>query len=115
MARGPLFQDGYKPQFSGHETFLAPLWMAEERYSTASLKPRTSPITGSRLLGRWGYCTLRRWQKHGGLHAPLGKNASGIIEEPTGTNAVRPTELGRMLFGPDGLDPYMEHPSQRSG
>jgi hypothetical protein len=37
--------------------------------------------------------------------------ATGIIEEPQGLQIIRVTELGRKLFGPNGLDPYMEHPA----
>ena len=51
-------------------------------------------------VGKNMVASMRHWAK-----------ASGIIAEPTGTNTARPTELGRMLFGPNGLDPYMEHPA----
>lgn len=38
-------------------------------------------------------------------------NAAGILEETSGSNVIRTTPLGRKLFGPKGLDPYMEHPA----
>lgn len=43
--------------------------------------------------------SMRHWAK-----------TAGIIEEP-GTNSVRTTRLGRMLFGSEHLDPYMENPA----
>ena len=43
--------------------------------------------------------SIRHWAK-----------AARIIEEPA-PNSVRTAELGRLLFGPKGLDPYMEHPA----
>lgn len=38
-------------------------------------------------------------------------SAAGILTESQGSPVIRTTELGRMLFGPRGLDPYMEHPA----
>ncbi len=109
MARGPLFQDGYKPQFSGHETFpLRYGWLKKifDRVAETEDEPDNRNICwDDGAIARFGVgknmvASMRHWAK-----------ASGIIEEPIGTNAVRPTELGCMLFGPDGLDLYMEHPA----
>ena len=36
--------------------------------------------------------------------------ALGIIQDPKDA-IIRPTELGVLLFGKNGLDPYLEHPS----
>jgi hypothetical protein len=36
-------------------------------------------------------------------------NAAGVITERPGANST--TTLGRRIFGPRGLDPYMEHPA----
>lgn len=109
MTRGPLFQDGYKPQFSGHETFpLRYGWLKKvfDRIAETEDEPDNRNICwDDGAIARFGVgknmvASMRHWAK-----------ASGIIEEPTGTNVVRPTELGRMLFGPNGIDPYMEHPA----
>lgn len=109
MARGPLFQDGYKPQFSGHETFpLRYGWLKKAFDAIRAAEGQDdnrSVFSGEDAIARFGVgknmvSSMRHWAK-----------ASGIIEEPTGTNIVRPTKLGRLLFGPDGLDPYMEHPA----
>ena len=43
--------------------------------------------------------SMRHWAK-----------AARVIKEPT-INSVQTTELGRLIFGPKGLDPYMEHPA----
>ena len=43
--------------------------------------------------------SMRHWAK-----------AASVIKEPA-INSVRTTELGRLLFGRKGLDPYMEHPA----
>ena len=109
MARGPLFENNDKPQFSGHETFpLRYGWLKKvfDRVAETEDEPDNRNICwDGGAIARFGVgknmvASMRHWAK-----------ASGIIEEPTGTNAVRPTELGCMLFGPDGLDPYMEHPA----
>ncbi len=109
MARGPLFQNGYTPQFSGHQTFtLRYGWLkkAFDRVAATENAPdNRNACWDDEAIARFGVgknmvASIRHWAK-----------ASGIIEEPTGTNTARPTELGRMLFGPNGLDPYMEHPT----
>ena len=106
---GPLFQDGYKPQFSGHdETFpLRYGWLKKvfDRVAETENEPDNRNLCwDDGAIARFGVgknmvASMRHWAK-----------ASGIIEEPTGTNIVRPTKLGRLLFRPNGLDPYMEHP-----
>ncbi len=109
MARGPLFEDSYKPQFSGHETFpLRYGWLKKvfDRVAETEDEPDNRNICwDDGAIARFGVgknmvASMRHWAK-----------ASGIIEEPTGTNKVLPTRLGRRLFGPSGLDPYMEHPA----
>lgn len=109
MARGPLFQNGYTPHFSGHQTFtLRYGWLKKvfDRVAETEDEPDNRNVCwDDGAIARFGVgknmvASMRHWAK-----------ASGIIEEPTGTNTARPTELGRMLFGPNGLDPYMEHPA----
>ena len=109
MPRGPLFQDGYTPHFSGHETFsLRYGWLKKvfDRAAETENEPDNKAVCwDDGAIARFGVgknmvASMRHWAK-----------ATRIIEEPTGTNAVRPTELGRLLFGPNGLDPYMEYPS----
>ena len=96
MARGPLFQDGYKPQFSGHETFpLRYGWLKKAFDAIRAAEGQDdnrSVFSGEDAIARFGVgknmvSSMRHWAK-----------ASGIIEEPTGTNIVRPTKLGRLPF-----------------
>lgn len=108
MARGPLFQNDYSPQFSGHETFpLRYGWLkkAFDRVAeTASDTDNRTSCWDDDAIARFGVGknmvgSIRYWAK-----------AARIIREPA-TNTVETTELGRLLFGPRGLDPWMEYPA----
>ena len=109
MARGPLFQDDYTPHFSGHQTFtLRYGWLKKvfDRVAKTENEPdNRDACWDDGAVARFGVgknmvASMRHWAK-----------ATRIIEEPGGTNTVRSKELGRLLFGPNGLDPYMEHPA----
>ena len=104
--RGPLFQANYRPRFSGHESFpLRYGWLkkAFDRVAETEGQPENrSACWGDDAIARFGVgknmvASMRHWAK-----------AAGVVEEPA-ANSVRTTELGRLLFGPMGLDPYMEH------
>jgi len=108
MARGPLFQDSYSPQFSGHETFpLRYGWLkkaCDRVAETEDMPENRAACWDDEAIARFGVgknmvASMRHWAK-----------AVGIIEEPT-INSVRPTGLGRLLFGAKGVDPFMEHPT----
>ena len=108
MARGPLYQGGYKPQFSGHETFpLRYGWLKKAFDRVAETEHEAdnrATCWDNDAIARFGVgknmvASMRHWAK-----------AAGIIVEP-GANTVRTMELGRKLFGVRGLDPYMEHPA----
>ncbi|MCS1408250.1 MAG: hypothetical protein M2R45_01423 [Verrucomicrobia subdivision 3 bacterium] len=108
MVRGPLFQDSYSPQFSGHETFpLRYGWLkkAFDRVTETEDQPENrSACWGDDAIARFGVgknmvASMRHWAK-----------AAGVIKEPV-VNSVQTTKLGRLLFGSTGLDPYMEHPA----
>ena len=99
---------GYSPQFSGHETFpLRYGWLkkAFDRVAETEDQPENrSACWGDGAIARFGVgknmvASMRHWAK-----------AVGVVKE-TGANSVRTTELGRLLFGPAGIDPYMEHPA----
>lgn len=109
MARGPLFKRDYKPQFSGHETFpLRYGWLkkAYDRVSETEQEDNNKALCwGDDAIARFGVgknmvASMRHWA-----------SVAGIIEEPSGTNKVVTTELGKVLFGENGLDPYLEHPT----
>lgn len=108
MSRGELFHNEYSPQFSGHETFpLRYGWLKKVFDRVAETEEGSNnrvACWGDDAIARFGVGknmvrSMRHWAK-----------AARIIEEPA-TNSVRTTELGRLLFGPDGLDPWMEHPA----
>lgn len=109
MSRGPIYQDQYKPQFSGHETFpLRYGWL--KKAFDAVFEREGAPdskvvFTRDDAIARFGVgknmvMSMRHWA-----------TASGMIADGEGSNSLVTTPLGRMLFGPDGLDPYLEHPS----
>ena len=108
MPRGPLFEDSYSPQFSGHETFPLRYGWLKKAYdrvaATEHEDENRAACWGDSAIARFGVgknmvASMRHWAK-----------VAGIIEEP-GIQSVRTTELGRLLFDPNGLDPYMEHPA----
>lgn len=108
MARGPLYQEGYNPQFSGHETFpLRYGWLKKAFDRVAETEDQAenrASCWDDEAIARFGVgknmvAAMRHWAK-----------AARVIEEPA-INSVRTTELGRLLFGVKGLDPYMEHPA----
>lgn len=108
MSRGPLSQDSYSPQFSGHETFPLRYGWLKKVYGrvndTQHDSENRSACWDEDAIARFGVGknmvgSMRHWAK-----------AAGVIEEPK-TNSVRTTALGDILFGTDGFDPYMEHPA----
>ncbi|GAB5351632.1 DUF4007 family protein [Qipengyuania sp. 483] len=105
MARGAIFQQDYKPQFSGHETFpLRYGWLKkafdpvyEQRKSADN---RSIFLSDSAIadfgVGKNMVSSMRYWAQ-----------ACNIIK--TEGQALRPTAFGEKIFGPSGLDPYIEH------
>lgn len=110
VGRGPLFQEGCKPVFSGHETFpLRYGWLkkAYEAVRDQSVDSSGKPIFQSdEAIGRFGVGknmvgSIRHWAV-----------SSGIVEgDETSPSSLRPTWVGDRLFGRGGLDPYLEHPA----
>jgi hypothetical protein len=109
MARGPLFQDDYRPQLSGHETFPLRYGWLKKAYDAVAATETDSEnkaiFLGDDAIARFGVgknmvASMRHWA-----------SAAGVITESPGSSVIRTTELGRKLFGASGLDPYMEHPA----
>ncbi len=109
MSRGPLYQDIYTPQFSGHETFPLRYGWLKKVYDrvaeTAHEEGNKSSCWDNDAIARFGVGknmvgSMRHWAK-----------TAGIIDEQIKTNSVRTTKLGDILFGDDALDRYMEHPA----
>lgn len=107
MARGPLFHDDYRPQFSGHETFpLRYGWLKKAYDAIATLDDSGDSkrvFLGDDAIARFGVgknmvASMRHWAV-----------AADIIDESQGVSCIRPTVLGNKLFGVEGRDPYMEH------
>lgn len=106
MSRGLLYQENYKPQFSGHETFPLRYGWLKKLYDRV-VETRDEPSNrqlcwGDDAIARFGVGknmvgSMRHWAK-----------ATDIIKEGD-QNSVRPTELGDLLFGLDAVDPYLEH------
>ena len=108
MARGPLFQDTYSPQFSGHETFpLRYGWLKKTFDRVAETEHE-----GNNRVACWDDDAIARFGVGKNMVASMRHWAkvAGIVTEPS-INCVRTTELGRRIFGSNGLDPYMEHPA----
>ena len=107
MARGPLYQEDYRPQLSGHETFpLRYGWLkkAFDAVRTTEGEDNRSVFTDDDAIARFGVgknmvASMRHWATF-----------AGIIKDVPGGQQIRTTELGEFLFGSDGFDPYMEDP-----
>ena len=108
MKRQPLFRENYRPQFSGHETFpLRYGWLkkAHDAVQAADKEDNKYVFTRDDAIARFGVgknmvTAMRHWAKF-----------AGVIQEGDGQTGIRVTALGRLLFGADGLDPYMENPN----
>ena len=108
MHRGPLYQDGYHAQLSGHETFpLRYGWLKkafDEVSDAESPAANRTIFSGEDATARFGVgknmvASIRHWAI-----------AAGTIEE--NSHHLQPTSLGRLLFDDIvGLDPYMEEPA----
>ena len=108
MNRGPLYDEGYKPQLSGHETFPLRYGWLKKAYdavkSAESNGDGISVFSADDAIARFGVGknmvgSMRHWA-----------NAAGVITELQGRPAT--TSFGYALFDDvDGLDPYMENPS----
>ncbi len=108
MLRGPLYQDNYRPQLSGHGTFpLRYGWLKKAFDAVRKTEGEDSDnrrvFSGSDAIAHFGVgknmvASMRHWA-----------NVAGIIEERA--NRIVTTWLGKLIFGAEGLDPYMEDPA----
>ena len=109
MPRGPIFQESYKPQFSGHETFPLRYGWLKKAYDAVAERAgepgSKAAFTREDAIARFGVgknmvSSMRHWA-----------TCCGIIAEGGQPSELRATELGGRLFSAKGLDPYMEHPA----
>ena len=108
MPRGPLYQDDYRPQLSGHETFpLRYGWLKKAFDAVRASEDQDhnkSVFSDEDAIARFGLgknmvSSMRHWA-----------TAAGILED-AGKDRIVTTALGQRLFDTDGLDPYMEDPA----
>lgn len=109
MARGPLHQSDYKPQFSGHETFpLRYGWLKKAYDAVARTEHNSENLSvfsddaaiASFGVGKNMVTSMRHWA-----------HVTGIIESVSGQKKLYTTSLGQKIFGTQGVDPYMESPA----
>lgn len=109
MLRGPLYDEGYRPQLSGHETFPLRYGWLKKAFDavreTESQEDNRSVFSGEDAIARFGVgknmvASMRHWA-----------TAAGVIEDATGVSGLVTTPIGKRLFEEGGLDPYMENPA----
>ena len=110
MLRGPIYQEGYHPQLSGHETFPLRYGWLKKAFDAVSATGANgesrSVFTGEDAIARFGVGknmvgSMRHWA-----------TASGVIEDVPDEQRIRGTYLGKLLFSDvDGIDPFMEDPA----
>ena len=107
MRRGPLYRDGYQAQLSGHETFPLRYGWLKKAFDAVNAAASTDDnrhiFSAEDAIAHFGVgknmvASMRHWA-----------TVTGILEEHN--RHLAPTDLGRFLFGSDGLDPYMEDPA----
>ena len=107
MQRGRLYETDYQPKLSGHETFPLRYGWLKKAFDAVSAAEESglgrSIFLADDAIARFGVgknmvASMRHWAV-----------ASGVIKESAGRTV--PTSLGNRLFGPGGLDPYMENPT----
>ena len=107
MLRGPLYQDGYPPQFSGHETFPIRYGWLKKAFDAVraiedSGEKNREVFTGDDAIARFGVgknmvAAMRHWA-----------TVTGIVAELREPRRFVTTPLGRCVFADGGLDPFME-------
>ncbi len=110
MPRGPLYEDSYWPQLSGHETFPLRYGWLKKAFDAVSgsevgRQDNRHVFMGPHAIAEFGVgknmvASMRHWA-----------TAAGIIIEAPDTRHIETTPLGQLLFGRGGLDPYMEEPA----
>ena len=109
MLRGPLYEEDYRPQLSGHETFPLRYGWLKKAYDAVRRNEGQANsgevFSGPDAIARFGVgknmvTSMRHWAE-----------ASGVVVVDSRANHATTTPLGRRLFDDHGLDPYMEDPS----
>lgn len=105
MTSNSIFNDNYKPQFSGHETFpIRYGWLEKAFHAVDSAGLNNSKIfSEDDAIAHFGVgknmvSAIRFWAQVLGIITTQGKE-------------TLPTAVGKILLGNKGLDPYLENPS----
>lgn len=108
ILRSPLFEEAYRPTFSGHETFpLRYGWLKKAYDVVADHTGKSSSrdlFTDDEAIARFGVgknmvTSMRHWATCCGVLLDAGK--AGLRTAP----------LGDLIFAADGVDPFLEHPA----
>lgn len=108
MRRGIIYKAGYRPLFSGHETFtLRYGWLKKSYDAVKSAKDAQDSraiffdddAIAKLGVGKNMVRSMRHWCI-----------SCGVIAEDATIGMLMPTEIGDLLFAEDGLDPYLENP-----
>lgn len=111
MARSPLYEEGFRPQFAGHETFpLRYGWLKKVFDAVESTAPEANNkgiFLAEDAIGRFGVgknmvTSMRYWA----LAARIIVDESVNFKGP-----FRTTAEGRALLAANGWDPYLEDPA----
>ncbi len=107
MRRGPIYTEDYNPQLSGHETFPLRYGWLKKAFDAVSAEngaaDEGSIFSRENAIAHFGVgknmvASMRHWATSAGV----------LLEDG---HRLVPTRVGSLLFGEDGLDPYMEDPA----
>ena len=109
MIRNPIFESDYKPKFTGHETFpLRYGWLNKVCDSITKAKTKKDHeqlFNGESAIAQYGVGkNMVSAMRHWGL-------STEIIEHDANSRRYKLTELGSSIFGDNGFDCFMEHPT----
>lgn len=108
MVRGPLYDNAYRPQFSGHETFPLRYGWLKKAFDAVALaeemKDSKAIFSSDDAIARFGVgknmvASMRHWA-----------TAASVLESISSGKMIT-TPFGQRLFADDGLDPFMENPA----
>ena len=105
----PFYDQNYRPLFSGHETFPLRYGWLKKAYDAVK-RHEGGPATRNIFLddaaiARFGVgknmvTAIRHWA-----------TACGIIASNDRAGTLQTTELGDLIFGTEGCDPFLEAPA----
>ena len=111
MRRGLLYDEGFKPQFSGHETFPLRYGWLKKVFDAVYVSEQLGNVAESKdiflrddSIARFGVgknmvASMRHWA-----------NAANVINEDSSKNIIT-SDLARLLLSDDGFDPWLENAS----